>query len=798
LANALNQRHGSHVAVVSPNLPSSPITPYPPPSASSVLASAFPFLGIGSRSVKPAKLTLTPHHLFYLLTRFQELGVSVGPMDIRLENIHTEASPANYVSFLNQAQRKKLRNSDRDSIHSVSSIRSVMSTMSSLWSRLGLSSNSESKLEKQKAAILDDMKYLYSAFTKVPCLRLSPDHKAPLIAGFEEFPFDSAVPLLAFKNVTVLEISDIDFRQFYGWDRMADQLRSLTVKRAGVEDPSDLLINIVLDDMDKRRRRSAKIPPSPILPWLAPSPVMKQAELVRSTSDASPPIRPLSMGSSGSMIYPSKNQHVRQRSVSPQRPSSSRHGSSQGHSRSGTPNLRRSSASSSSTDRANTPRGSSSNLLTYGFIPSSKWRFLRQLSLADNSLTTITALSLSPVASTLQYLDLSSNLFKEVPDCLNSLISLRALNLSYCMIDSLHSLSKNPLPAITTINLRGNRLSSLAGVERLLSLERIDIRENKLTDPTELARLTGIPGMLEVYVNRNPFTKTHTNYRVSIFNLFRATPGYMQDICIDNQSPSYSERKQLVDRAPEPPIIPIVKRQVVYPSVQSPQPVGLGSETPILYDAFFDKFESLGHSRKRSEHGRGSQRRKKGTRRRVVPIVQEDTVDAQPITNETSSYLPKESVASVTTDDSTYGGSVDATPTRPYGESEAEQIVERDARESSQVVEEATQSLVNVVPQKNSIESASSLSSSSSSSSSDTPKELPSQGELYKKHIEGLRSDFGNSWLSALTDETWNTGHQSPPTAFTSPFTPASPLSPPAGPMRVASQPIVSTGRTLG
>ena len=170
--------------------------------------------------MKPARLTLTPHHLFYLLTRFQELGVAVGPMDIRVENIHSDASPANYVSFLNQAQRRKLRSSDRDSIHSVSSIRSVMSTMSSLWSRLGLLSKSESKLEKQKAAVLDDLKYLYSAFTKVPCLRLSPDHKAPLIAGFEEFPFDSAVPLLAFKNVTVLEISDIDFRQFMagtGW-----------------------------------------------------------------------------------------------------------------------------------------------------------------------------------------------------------------------------------------------------------------------------------------------------------------------------------------------------------------------------------------------------------------------------------------------------------------------------------------------------------------------------------------------------------------------------------------------------
>jgi len=268
LANAFHQRQNSQ-SNTSTSVPPSPITPYPP--ASSSLISSFSLFNFGSRNVKPAKLTLTPHHLFYLLTRFQELGVSVGPMDIRLENLSNDAS-ANYVSFLNQSQRKMLKNSDRDSIHSVSSIRSVMSTMSSLWTKLGLSNKSEAKIEKQKLATQEDLRYLYSAFTKVPALRLSPDYRAPLIAGFEEFPFDSAVPLLAFKNVTILEISDLDFRSFYGWDRVAEQVRSLTLKRAKIEDPADLLINIVLDDMDRRRKRSAKGSQSPRFSWVSPSP----------------------------------------------------------------------------------------------------------------------------------------------------------------------------------------------------------------------------------------------------------------------------------------------------------------------------------------------------------------------------------------------------------------------------------------------------------------------------------------------------------------------------------------------
>nr|GFD44939.1 hypothetical protein [Tanacetum cinerariifolium] len=135
----------------------------------------------------------------------------------------------------------------------------------------------------------EDLRYLYSAFTKIPCLRLAPDHKARLIAGYEEFPFDTAVPLFAFKNVTALEIYDVDFRQFYGWDRLAENLRSLTVKRAGVDDPADLLINIVLDDIDKRRRRSAKAPQSPA-PWPTTSPTARHAHLAR--SEESPPSSP--------------------------------------------------------------------------------------------------------------------------------------------------------------------------------------------------------------------------------------------------------------------------------------------------------------------------------------------------------------------------------------------------------------------------------------------------------------------------------------------------------------------------
>ena len=144
LANALQfqrreTRHrpsqSTSAAAVAPS-PTVPERPSTSSSTTSSLAAAFSLgnLNFTSHSVKSAKLALTPHHLFYLLSRFEDLGVSVGPMNIRLENIHDSASSTNYVSFLSGTnQRSRTRSSDANSIHSVSSMRSVMSGMSALW-----------------------------------------------------------------------------------------------------------------------------------------------------------------------------------------------------------------------------------------------------------------------------------------------------------------------------------------------------------------------------------------------------------------------------------------------------------------------------------------------------------------------------------------------------------------------------------------------------------------------------------------------------------------------------------------
>ncbi|KAI9724897.1 MAG: hypothetical protein M1812_000173 [Candelaria pacifica] len=806
LKNGQSSSMSSPVGAGSPLPLSSPADGYvssSPPSTSNTLAAALslPSLNFASQNIKPAKLSLTPHHLFYLLSRFEEMNIPIGPMNVRLENLHADTSHSNYVSFLSQSQRSQSRGSDRDSIRSVSSVRSVMSGMSSLWSTFGIgSSTAAARTEKSKAALQADLKYLYSSFTKIPCLRLSPDRKARLIEGYEEFPFDTAVPLLAFKNLSALEITDVDFRQFFGWDRLAEQLRSLSVKRASVEDPGDLLIGVVLDDMDRRRRRSSKAhsQSSPVLGWAAPSPTSHQRDVPRSNSAPGSPKGDDTSGQSSSLqstiMMRGSSEGSRQHSHappggnSPTRPTSSRQQSSYGQNKRSSSKVRRSgSGSSNSSLHSNTLRqsGSSSNLLVLSVMPPSKWRFLKHLSLADNSMTSLTASSLAPLANTLYSLDLSSNLFSEIPDSLATLTSLRALNLSNCMIDSLHSLARNPLPAITALNLRANRLVSIAGVERLLSLERLDLRENKLADPTELARLTGIPDIREIWVVGNPLVKTHGNYRVTIFNLFRTSPGYIDDISIDSSGPGYSERRHLADRVAERANVPVVK------STPQPQEIELApnatqGDVKDRYDGEESKFRRPLPRTTASEVVVGSNRRRKVPKRRIVELSNTDNPAVMSLPNSNRSA---ERVDAQTPTDSAYDDGSQK-PTSPI-------VSNHDSVRGRQPLSNPDPPSRILTTGPDPASQADYKARIPENTSDQEIQDWKLSGEVYRKKIEALRNEVGSGWLSVLSEEGWDSQRKH---SFTNSgeFSPTGTIRPSPTTPRAKSSGIISGSRTLG
>ncbi|OTB08606.1 hypothetical protein M426DRAFT_7344 [Hypoxylon sp. CI-4A] len=814
-------RHGPSQSVSSIQVPKSPTTlperPATSASGTGTLAAALSLssLSLASNSVKSARLSLTPHHLFYLLSRFEELGVPVGPMKVRLESLHDTSSAGNYVSFLSSSQRTKSRGSDAVSIRSVSSIRSVMTGMSSLWNTFGIGSSiSAARMERQKAALHADLKYLYSSFTKIPALRLAPDWQTKLIKGYEEFPFDSAVPLYIFKNLQALEVNGIDFRQFFGWDRMADQIRSLTLKRANIEDPADILIDIVLDDMDKRRRRSSKAQSSPTGAYAHASnprrsPTISYPESHRSSampeyagrrySVADIHIGSMSTESTESTLVqdtrrpsvsrietePRSTKSSRPRSHSPNRPATARHHTTNPR---GSHKVKRSgsgSSHSSLSDSWHNPRNSTSNLLAMGILPPSKWRFLRHLSLADNSLTVIPAASLTPLANTLASLDLSTNLFTQIPDSLATLTALRALNLSHCMIDSLHSLLRNPLPAISALNLRANRLQSIAGIEKLYPLERLDLRDNRLTDPMELARMTGIPDIREIYVEGNPFAKSHRDYRITIFNLFRNTPGYTEDIIIDGSGPSISERRYLVDRVAIPAAVPVVKLPVPeIPAVDVSKPAII-QETPREHAVLRKERPSRPAPKAvASEINTSSTRRKRTPKRRIVDLATSDRAsDIQQRPVDINKSLP-DPPAAATESETNYRVSqppeTQPVPLEvsPQTESSGDMSPPEVPRISTETIFQPPISIV-------------------SEDSLDMWKEAHDwniNGEIYRQKIEALRDKVGNGYLSVLNEESWE---PSRPAFVAGDFSPTSTIRPSPG-TRTASAQAIPTGGAMG
>lgn len=417
-----------------------------------------------------------------------------------------------------------------------------------------------------------------------------------------------------------------------------------------------------------------------------------------------------------------------------------------------------------------------------GILPASKWRFLRHLSLADNAMTSISPTSLAPLSNTLYSLDLSANLFNQIPESLATLTALRALNLSHCMIDSLHSLTRNPLPAITALNLRANRLQSLAGVERLYPLERLDLRDNRLADPKELARLTGIPEIREIWVDGNPFTRAYKDYRVTIFNLFRATPGYTEDIVIDGSGPSYSEKKLLIARVPIPDSVPVVKpAPVVVPAVdigkpaviQAPrEPAVLRKERPVAKAVT-------------SETSTTSRRRRKTPKRRIVDLA---TRDGSPLPTATESSADR--LLDAPTIIPSNVDSVDADSSPKHQQLLPPVVLSPRQSDFAPVLFSS--------PVTSPLGDPGSLSESQPATGGDSEwtasNDWNASGDYYRRKIEALRNTVGEGYLSALSEESW----ESNPGFDVSGLANVPPLRAGHLPHHVPAVQAVHSGRTLG
>jgi Leucine-rich repeat (LRR) protein len=416
-------------------------------------------------ATKPVVFTTDTHHLFYVLMRLEALGYDVGTLDVHIDN------PSRPMSYVNLFAAK-----DKSDTLSLASIRSSFSAVSKL--SLGGSWWGT----QQPLSIDHDLKYIYSSFTKLPALTIHAPTRLAVAELLADPPGQNALPLDCFKNVQALQCIDVDPRTLLGWDKLAESLQSLTIKKSGLEDVSDIFIGAVLDDEARRkgsvsRSRRRRIP------------------------------RGYGQGDIQSTPLPTTVMEDTAGESAEEEPSQE--------------------------PQADSPTPS----LVLGSL---KWAFLKHLSLADNALTFIPSEPLAHLTS-VTHLDLSSNLLVSVPPALGALFNLISLNLSDNMIDSVLGIYLN-LGSILSLNLSSNRLESLCGLERLRGLERVDLRGNLIDESEEVGRLATLPNIAAVWIESNPLCEYEENYRTTCFGLF-AKEG--KTVSLDGSLPGFYEKRNI-------------------------------------------------------------------------------------------------------------------------------------------------------------------------------------------------------------------------------------------------------------
>ncbi|KAK6453912.1 uncharacterized protein RJT20DRAFT_111831 [Scheffersomyces xylosifermentans] len=459
--------------------------------------------------VKPLRMSFTIHHLYYITERIESspLGVDVGPLNIKLDSPNHEPT---FISFMaNNARSSKHFDSDTRSISSINSMKSIVSSASVYWRSFAFS--------KDPKVINKDIKYLYSSFTKIPCLIITPKTKVSSISSYEEYPCDTSVPVKMFKNLQVLEIVDYDPNEIFGWHILSEQLRILIIRNSKITSIAEVLYNLVIDDESGRSSFNSH------------KQTRKYNELF--TSSSATPMTGDDSFSNLSEIneYPQFNNNVFRYPQQRERASTT----------SGAGSLPKDifladSISSGATNK------------DYQRLPDSKWSFLKQLTVSETSISTIPSYIFKSLGNLVK-LNLSNNLLDDLPEGLDMLVNIKYLNLADNYITSLKKLPKN-LSQLSTLNFNNNKLVDLSGLEFLHTLEKIDLRRNELSDvkdlkPIVLQFIKNPNTLSNVYLSSNKLPK---NYRIDLFNLFNGVK-YKNNMKIDDSRPGYFESALLLD-----------------------------------------------------------------------------------------------------------------------------------------------------------------------------------------------------------------------------------------------------------
>ncbi|KAF9169705.1 hypothetical protein BGX20_009940 [Mortierella sp. AD010] len=484
------------------------------------------------------------YYLLYLLDRFELEGINidgwdgstpraVGDSKPRVLNNGTGLpDPSTYSSFPPPSTARP------QSIRSFSSTALSTLTLITGWKQWSTAASSSSS--NNAMTITDDVHFIHKFLKKITGLRLvskiPPGFDIPVKGRIEGYSGEGISSLLrvlqpdqdsiifrqspppqlllplgaTFSSLTHLELHKIPPRSIDGWECLMPQLKSLVVIQSGIEDVHDVIVTAVVESERRRRERVSKEKNRAVLIRQEQREALKDATMT-------PRSRRMGQGSTSS--------------TSSQSPESSQASSPSSLSQSG--------GTMFGSDFAN-----DDDLAILNSIK--MWPVLRHLSVSDNALAVLQNDDTFSYTQAIVTLDLSNNLLVSPPPNLIHLHNLHNLNLSYNLMTNVQSIYQI-LGNVTELDLRGNRLESLCGLERLWNLEKVDVRENNLVEAAEIGRLAALPGIREVWSEMNPFCTTQPKYRLEILAVFKANG---HDLLLDGTFASFIEKRTLANMSP--------------------------------------------------------------------------------------------------------------------------------------------------------------------------------------------------------------------------------------------------------
>jgi nischarin len=160
------------------------------------------------------------------------------------------------------------------------------------------------------------------------------------------------------------------------------------------------------------------------------------------------------------------------------------------------------------------------------------WNNVKIANFASNDIWTIDgAIKLIP---NVQELNLSENRLSMAN--LSSLPNLRILNLSENLVETLqdwHTLLGN----VEVLNLSSNKIKSLEGLNRLISLRRLDLSFNEIADIDQSEFIANLPVLENISLIGNPLI-VEVDYRAKVLARFGDR---CAEIVLDNEKCTVSE-----------------------------------------------------------------------------------------------------------------------------------------------------------------------------------------------------------------------------------------------------------------